>query len=87
MHPLEKFSHIALTGVAILSLGLLVERRFHSRPTDASVPGRGVDENTLVGKRLELPGPAAAWSKRNVVLFLNSHCGYCIQTLFFFSET
>jgi hypothetical protein len=81
MHPLERITHIASIAVAILSPGLLVERRFHPTPGKSTALDRNVDEGTLIGKRLELPGSAPTWSKKNVVLFLNSHCGYCIQSL------
>jgi len=81
MSKLERLTHICLIAACVVSLGLLLERRF--------APARSTHSprlDGLIGKRLDLPGANWKSSKVNVVLFLNTHCHFCENSIPFYRE-
>ncbi len=76
MGKLEKAAYICLITVSLLSLCLLLEKRFF-RPAPAGQPS----ESALVGQR-EQSVPVTLWkdSTKNVVLLLSTRCHFCADS-------
>lgn len=79
MSLLERITHVSLIAVSLVSLGLLLEKRFQPPPQ----PSRATE---MVGKRWDLPG--VAWSRyaRHIVLFISPTCHFCLSSMPFYRQ-
>lgn len=80
MSKLERATHICLISVAVVSLGLLLEKRFSPGATAQS----GVQQ--LLGKRLTVSGLDWKGSGRNVVIYISTKCRYCQESMAFYRQ-
>jgi len=79
MTRLERTTHVCLIVVCVVSLGLLLERRF----TPARVgTARPVVE--LADKRLDVPGMDWTKARLNTVLVLSTSCHFCKESTPFY---
>lgn len=84
MSKLERATHICLIGLSVIAGGLLLERRF-APPRPAS-PASGSSSVSLVGKHLDVPGLNWKASRLNAVLFMNTHCHFCKESMPFYKR-
>ena len=80
MSKLERVTHICLISVALVSLGLLLEKRFSPGATAQS----GVQQ--LLGKRLTVSGLDWKSSGRNVVIYISTKCRDCQKSMAFYRQ-
>jgi hypothetical protein len=80
MSKLEKATHICLITVSLVSLVVILEKRF------ANVIYAKPSPTELVGKHLEVAGPVWASSKVHAVLYLGVHCQYCAASMPFYRQ-
>ena len=78
MSGLEKATHICLIAVSVVSLTLLIERRFGGGNSPPSSGG------SMVGRSLALGSVNWSRSPKNVVIGVKSTCKYCAASLPFF---
>jgi hypothetical protein len=81
---LERVTHLCLIAVCILSVALLLESRFRRSAASAPSSDESRPAATLLGRRLELPGVNWKLAKTNAILYLNTHCHFCIESAPFY---
>jgi thiol-disulfide isomerase/thioredoxin len=81
MSKLERATHICLIAVCVVSIALLLERRFTPAPV-----ARAGTAAELLGKRLDAPG--IDWKKAhlNAVLFISTSCHFCRESIPFYQR-
>jgi hypothetical protein len=80
---LERIVHVCLIVVCLVSLVLLLERRFSPQSAPRSA---AAIEKALLGKRLELAGADWKSSPINAVLYMNTNCHFCQESAPFYRE-
>jgi hypothetical protein len=81
MSTLERTTHICLIAACIVSIGLLLERRF--------APAAGSQRPSatqLLGHRLTVAGLDWKSSGLNAVLFISTHCHFCLESMPFYRQ-
>ena len=80
MSKLERLTYICLITLSVVSAGILIKRAWltHSAQKQMASP------NTLVGKRLDVPGVIWNSSQISAVVFLSTECRYCEASMPFY---
>ena len=84
MPKLERAAYVCIIGVCVVTVGLRLERRFRPLPAPALVSD--ASPAVLNGRRLEIEGVHWASSGLTAVLFINSHCHFCVDSAPFYRE-
>jgi hypothetical protein len=80
---LERTVHICVIAVCLVSLALLLERRFLP---NGSAPSAASSEKALVGEHIEIAGLDWRSSPMNAVLYMNTRCHFCQESTPFYRE-
>jgi hypothetical protein len=80
MSNLERATHICLISVSVVSLALLMERRFAPKVD----PRPSAQE--LVGKHLDVPGLNWKSSHLNAVFYISARCHFCRDSMPFYRQ-
>jgi len=81
MSRLEKLTHFLLIVVCVVSVSLLLEKRFWAERSRS-----GIGAAALVGKRINIPGAEWRRARLNAVVLMNSKCHFCMESMPFYRE-
>jgi hypothetical protein len=79
MSKLERITHVCLIGVCLVSMGLLLERRFGRNPASGAKAS-----SELTGTHVQVPGMVWGRAKLNAVVIISTTCPYCRQSTPFY---
>ena len=77
MSKLERATHVSLIIVALVSIGLILERRFAPAATQPNT-------QQLMGRHLSVSGAKWESSPLNVVLYMSTQCRFCAASMSFY---
>jgi len=81
MSRLERATHICLITLSLVSVAVLLERRFAPPPV-----GSAWTASDLTGKRLTAPGIEWGRAKLNAVLYISTRCHFCADSIPFYER-
>src|SRR5688572_6578656 len=79
----ELVANVLIVVVALLLIGVFVQRYFFSSPTAANQPQR---QQPTVGKKINLENVDFSAQPKTVVIALQTTCGYCNESAPFYKR-